>query len=295
MPVDIAQSVVAGPLAHRLAASRHHHGTLLHWLGQAGFVLTTGRRRILIDPYLSDSLADKYRGTATPHGRLMAPPVRVEDLGPLDLVLVTHHHTDHMDPATLAPLAAGQAGLRFLVPAAARDEAKRRIGVGDDRLILMDAGTVLEPFAGLRIEALRAAHETLERDAQGRHRFLGYAIGVPAPDGTTVTIVHSGDTVPFEGQVADLSRLRPDLLLLPVNGRPAAAEARNIAGNLTLEEAVTLTAATGAGVLVAHHHGMFAFNTRPLADIEARAADPALPFHLIPARTGIELSLELRP
>ena len=293
MPVDLAQSVMAEPLAHRLATCRDHPGPLLHWLGQAGFVLTTGRRRLMIDPYLSDSLAEKYRGTATPHDRLMAAPVRVDELGPLDLVLVTHHHTDHMDPATLAPLAAEQPGLRFVVPAASREEARRRIGVGDDRLILMDAGAVVEPFAGLRIEALRAAHETLERDAEGRHRFLGYAIAVPASDGSTITIVHSGDTVPFEGQVADLSRVGPDLLLLPVNGRPASLAARGIAGNLTLEEAVTLAAATGAGALVAHHHGMFAFNTLPLAAIEARAADPALPFRLVAARPGIELSLEL--
>ena len=30
------------------------------WLGQAGFWIETGEARVLIDPYLSDSLAQKY-------------------------------------------------------------------------------------------------------------------------------------------------------------------------------------------------------------------------------------------
>ena len=38
--------------------------TSLYWLGQAGFVLDIGAHRLLIDPYLSDSLAAKYAGTA---------------------------------------------------------------------------------------------------------------------------------------------------------------------------------------------------------------------------------------
>ena len=31
------------------------------WLGQAGFSFLIGEKRILIDPYLSDSLAKKYK------------------------------------------------------------------------------------------------------------------------------------------------------------------------------------------------------------------------------------------
>ncbi|HWP68417.1 MAG TPA: hypothetical protein VN437_03870, partial [Rectinemataceae bacterium] len=39
----------------------------LRWLGQAGFLMETGGIRILVDPYLSDSLAEKYRGKQYPH------------------------------------------------------------------------------------------------------------------------------------------------------------------------------------------------------------------------------------
>ncbi len=280
-------------LAARLAEPASPDSVVLHWLGQAGFVVTGGGFRVLIDPYLSDSLAEKYRGTPTPHDRMMPAPVEIDSLGPLDLVLVTHQHTDHMDPATLGPLANAQPALRFVVPAASEAEAKKRIGVGSERLILMDAGRCISPSGSVSVTALRAAHETLETDAEGRHRFLGYALRFARSDGQGITIVHSGDTVPFEGQVDELVRLRPDLLLLPVNGRSEALRSRGIPGNLSLEEAIALCRAVRAPALVAHHHGMFAFNTRPLVEIDAYAAKPDLPARLIVARPGLELRIEL--
>ena len=73
-------------------------GPGLHWLGQAGFWIDTGAHRILIDPYLSDSLARKYAGQANDHRRMMPVPVVPEALPRPDVVLVTHAHTDHMDP-----------------------------------------------------------------------------------------------------------------------------------------------------------------------------------------------------
>ena len=39
----------------------------ISWLGQAGFLIRWREFRLVIDPYLSDSLATKYRGTRFPH------------------------------------------------------------------------------------------------------------------------------------------------------------------------------------------------------------------------------------
>ncbi|MCG8509851.1 MAG: hypothetical protein MI741_11550 [Rhodospirillales bacterium] len=52
----------------------------LFWLGQAGFWIETGEHRVLIDPYLSDSLAEKYAGKKHDHKRMMPPPSTVERL-----------------------------------------------------------------------------------------------------------------------------------------------------------------------------------------------------------------------
>ena len=290
MPVEIIEQRTAGSLAERLAPDSGHE-VVVHWLGQAGFVVQAGRRRILIDPYLSDTLAEKYRGSPTPHERLMPAPIDPDGLGPVDLVLATHHHTDHMDPGTLAPLARRQPALRFLVPRAARDEALRRAGVPEDRLILIEAGERVEVWPGLAVVAVRAAHETLERDADGLHRFLGYALVFDGFGPLPLTLLHAGDTVPFAGQVEEVARLRPDLLLLPVNGRPPALAAHGIAGNMTLDEAVQLTISTGTPAMLAHHHGLFAFNTLPLATIENRAVTPNLPIRLLSARVDVDVRL----
>ena len=159
MAARIVAQRFAGPLAARLQIP-DRDALAPYWLGQAGFVMRARGLRILVDPYLSDTLGDKYRGTTTPHDRMMPVPVSVEALGAVDLALLTHH-TDHVDPGTLVPLAARNPTLRFVAPKAARDEALRRTGASQDRLVLVDAGETVEPLPGVKVVALRAAHETL--------------------------------------------------------------------------------------------------------------------------------------
>ena len=251
------------PLAEHLVG-QPADGVSLYWLGQAGFLIRAGGRTLLIDPYLSDSLAEKYRGTRFPHERMMPPPIAIGELPPVDCVLVTHQHTDHMDPQTLTPIAKAFPACRFVVPRASTEEAVKRIDVPPARLVAMDAGESVEPLAGVRIHAVRAAHETLERDTHGNHRFLGYVLETGG-----VRIYHSGDTVPFDGLVDDVKPLAPDVALLPVNGRRPDLGANGVPGNLSLEEAVDLARALGAGAAVFHHYGLFAFNTADPRVIDA--------------------------
>ena len=232
------------------------------WLGQAGFWIETGAHRVLIDPYLSDSLARRYAGKPNDHKRLMPPPVTPEALPRPDIVLVTHAHTDHMDPDTLAPLARRFPDLPFVVPAASLDTAQDRIGA-DARLVPVDAGQRHGLLPGLAIAAVAAAHETLQTDALGRHPFLGYGLVTAAG-----TIYHSGDCVPHDGLLSAVRALAPDIALLPVNGRDAARLAAGIPGNFTLDEAMTLARAADVPFLVPHHFGMFAFNTCDEGEID---------------------------
>ncbi|BCP55519.1 MBL fold metallo-hydrolase [Kaistia sp. 32K] len=248
----------------------------LFWLGQAGFWIETGRHRILVDPYLSDSLARKYAGKANDHRRMMSPPIAVEALPRPDLVLVTHAHTDHMDPDTLRPLAERFPDLPFVVPAARMDVARERIGESA-HLIGVDAGETFDPLEGITITMFPAAHETLERDAERRFVFLGYGIRAGG-----FRLYHSGDTIPFDGLAEAVRAFRPDIALLPVNGRDAVRLAAGIPGNLTLPEAVALAGAAGAAFLVPHHFGLFAFNTADEAAIDAAVRVAAVPQILKP-------------
>ncbi len=275
----------SGSLTERLAAPAGD-GVRLYWLGQAGFVIEAGGRRIVIDPYLSDSLAEKYRGKRFEHERMMPAPVKPAGLGPVDLVLVTHQHTDHMDPQTLMPLAAANPDCCFVVPRAALEASGERIGVSPERLIAVDAGEAVTPLPGLSITAIRAAHETLERSPEGWHRFLGYVV---AADG--VSLYHSGDTIPFEGLAEEVAPYAVDLALLPVNGRRAELTEAGIAGNLTLDEACLLAERIGAADLIAHHYGLFAFNTEDPAVIDAKSAAADCRVRLHRAKLSVEYRL----
>lgn len=260
-----------GTLAARLAQAPLDRPSL-YWLGQAGFVLDAGGKRLVIDPYLSDSLAEKYRGRLYPHQRMMSAPITTDSLGRVDLVLSTHQHTDHMDPATLQPLLAARPGVKLVAPLAAEGEASKRSGVTPDRLLLVDAGQRIQPLPDIFVTATRAAHETLERDEAGHYRFLGYLIEIAG-----LRIWHSGDTIPFDGMVAEVTALHPDVVLLPVNGRSAELLANGVPGNLALDEAISLARAVGAKALIAHHFGMFDFNTADPAMIDGLAARTATP------------------
>lgn len=271
------------PLAQRLG-TEPGNGISLYWLGQAGFVIDAHGRRIVIDPYLSDSLAAKYRGEPYPHERMAPPPLTPDQLGTVDLVLCTHQHTDHMDAETLKPLANRLPSLKFVVPAASRELAMQRIGVDSGRLILVDAGE-RKQFDGFELQVMRAAHETLEQDESGHHKFLGYGL-----DFGSTRIFHSGDTIPFEGQDEEIRAFAPDLALLPVNGRSAALKAAGFAGNLTISEAVALCRRCGIGVMMAHHYDMFAFNTISAEEIERTALDASMA--VLRARYGTEFRLD---
>jgi len=281
--VDIAIETFDAPLAARLADAAHaprEREAVLYWLGQAGFVIDCAHARVLIDPYLSDSLARKYRGTRYPHERMMAAPIEPDALDRVDLVLCTHRHTDHMDPDTLQPLARRFPQLRFVVPAAALDEARRRCGVDASRLVPVDADMHVEPLAGVRVAPIASAHETLDVDAQGRHPWLGYVIEIAG-----VRLYHSGDCVPYDGLAARVAASRPHVALLPVNGRDATRSGNGVPGNFTLDEAVTLAKAARADAMIAHHHGLFDFNTIAPESIDARGAQEAGSLALLRAQT----------
>jgi L-ascorbate metabolism protein UlaG (beta-lactamase superfamily) len=133
----------------------------------------------------------------------------------------------------------------------------------------MDAGQQHIPVPGLTITGFAAAHEGLERDAAGRHVFLGYGI-----ESGGLRIYHSGDCIPYPGLQDAVRRFAPQLALLPVNGRDGDRLAKGIPGNFTLDEAVALTRDAGVPVMVAHHFGLFDFNTLDPEEID-RAAERA--------------------
>jgi L-ascorbate metabolism protein UlaG (beta-lactamase superfamily) len=229
----------------------------LWWLGQSGFAIRYRDDCLLVDPYLSESLTTKYAGTDTPHVRLHPRILAPEELVqvPITAVLSTHHHTDHLDPDTLKPILdvshSGGQPVRVVVPETWRDLAAERIGVEPTSIVGMDEGKTIQ-IGAFEVVAVAAAHETVEYDARGRRKCLGYLLRSSA-----ATIYHAGDTLLYEGQAARIRPYAVDIALLPINGK---------VGNMSGADAAQLAHAAGVGLAVPCHYDMFEFNTADPAE-----------------------------
>ena len=224
----------------------------LECLGQSGFRFQLGLVSAFIDPYLSDRVAAAH---GEDFRRMVPPPYTPEDAPPADWILLTHAHDDHCDPDTLRTLCARSPAAKVLCPGeVARsllklDIAPARIVVAEQIWTQLGEET--------RVHAVPAAHTEPERDADGRHRFVGYVIEYRGR-----RIYHAGDTSPHETVFEALKRLAPiDVALLPVNERNYYRARRGIVGNMSVREAFQMAADLDVQTLVPIHWDLFAPNS----------------------------------
>ena len=83
----------------------------------------------MFDPYLSDSLTQKYAATDKPHVRMTERCIAPEMLTGIQWVTATHAHTDHLDGETLRGLAVGSPGYMLVLPGLAGSEGDCRSGL----------------------------------------------------------------------------------------------------------------------------------------------------------------------
>jgi L-ascorbate metabolism protein UlaG (beta-lactamase superfamily) len=234
----------------------------LWWLGQSGYLIQWQGHHLLIDPYLSDSLTKKYAGTNKPHVRMTDRVIAPERLDFVDVVTSSHNHTDHLDGETLIPLWKANPKLKVIVSRANIDFAAERLQVLPEKLTPIRANDEAIKVDLFKVSAIPSAHEALEQDENGDHRFIGLIIQIGKS-----TIYHSGDCIPYQGQVERLQNWKIDLALLPINGRDPK---RGVPGNFTAEEAAQLGKQIHAGLVIPCHYEMFEFNTTsPQRFIEA--------------------------
>jgi len=245
----------AHDLAAEMATTQVSEQALAIWsLGQAGMVIKNHAGDLLaIDPYLSDAIERLHPGTE--FVRRFPPVLPPQSLALCDAVLITHFHDDHMDMATLEPLAAVAPELPFWIPApdgCVLQTENPRIG---RQVHLARTGQPIQ-VGHFHILPVAAAHSDYQRDDAGNDRFLGYFISGDGP-----SLWHSGDTLVTPALKREMQKRQPAISVLPINGGDYARGERGIMPNMSFRDAADLHHAIGSDLLLPCHYDLFSCNS----------------------------------
>lgn len=246
-------------------------------LGQAGFVFDVSGLRLVVDPYLSDSVAEKYGEELR---RQIPVVVSPDAIVAVDWILLTHAHLDHTDPETLRQMVKASPNARFIAPFEVR-EILSEIGWGGSA-VCAPPGDWLTLGSGVAVRAIPAAHVDLERNSHGECRYVGFLFRFG-----DFTVYHAGDTIPHPEIFSALNGESIDWAMLPVNERNYYRDRAGIVGNMSLREAFRMAAELGARTLIPIHWDLFAPNRTHRREIEMLYELERPPFSLevLPAGT----------
>jgi L-ascorbate metabolism protein UlaG (beta-lactamase superfamily) len=247
-------------------------GFHLWWLGQSGYLLQWEGKRVLIDPYLSDSLTRKYSDTDKPHVRMSELVVDPDLLKNISVVTSSHNHTDHLDAETLIPVLRNNPGVTLIIPEANREFVAERVKCRKEFPIGLNEGRSVT-VGEFTFHGIPAKHNEIERDDNGNCKYMGYVI-----EFGKYRMYHSGDTLWFDEMVDLLRPFALDVAILPINGNDPS---RKVAGNLNCEEAAKLGRAIGARLVIPCHYDMFTFNTADVKDFVKEAERLDQPYKVL--------------
>jgi N-acyl-phosphatidylethanolamine-hydrolysing phospholipase D len=220
------------------------------WVGHATFLLQVGGLNILTDPHWSRRASPvQFAGPA----RFTPPGVDWDALPPIDAVLLSHDHYDHLDDGTVRRLHRRFGDeIRWLTPLAYRDWLDARGIRNFAELDWWDETTLPGPGGRVRIVALPCQHWT-RRTPWDERRRLWASWAVFTPDGRAVYF--GGDS----GYFPDYPEIRDrvggfDALLLPIGAYEPRWFMRPV--HMNPGEAVrTYGDLGGTGVMMGMHWG----------------------------------------
>jgi N-acyl-phosphatidylethanolamine-hydrolysing phospholipase D len=236
------------------------------WIGHATVLVQMDHTTVLTDPTWSSTASPvSFAGPR----RFVLPALPLEKLPPVDVVLVSHSHYDHLDVPTLQRLA--RSGTHFLVPLGV-GEILRAEGIGPvEELDWWEHRTVGKVEVHCVPSRHWSARSLFDRD---QTLWAGWVVVGP-----TRRFYFAGDTGYFDGFVEIGRRLGPfGLAALPIGAYAPPAMMQPF--HLNPEEAVLAGEDVRAERLLGIHYGTFDLTDEPLDE-------PPRRFHAAGARRGL--------
>ena len=210
------------------------------WIGHATFLVQMHGVNILIDPNwaLWHSIFKRVR----------RPGIALQELPPIDLIMVSHAHYDHLHLKSLAEIANGQP---ILMPRRVSPLVRRL----DLEPVEMDWWDNIE-VDGVKITFTPARHWGA-RYVHDLHRgFGGFTLTIG-----NRTLYHCGDSAYFEGFKEIGSRFDINLALMPI-GAYDAPSGRTV--HMNPEEALDAFLDLQADTMIPMHYGSFPLGGEPM-------------------------------
>jgi L-ascorbate metabolism protein UlaG (beta-lactamase superfamily) len=221
----------------------------LTFIGHSSFLVQAAGQNLLFDPVFSTWLILLRRQRRA--------GVRVRDLPPIDIILLSHAHMDHLDRSSLRRVVratrrrTGRAPMA-VVPTDVTDVVR---GLGFSQVLEL-AWWEKYVAGALTITHTPAKHWGTRWITDGHRGYGGYLV-----EGGARRLYYSGDTAYFAGFREIGARLRPEVTLLPIG---AYTPDSYRAVHTSPEDALRALGDLGAEWMVPMHYGTFWLSEEPL-------------------------------